>query len=141
MNPAARAPWPSSKSAAVHWETMKQAILSIRYVLVCGLIVTASAPLRANEDLDAELDATWGSKRTQAVETQNPESRYRARLKILEAMRDASLARCARTSGGQRYCRQYAQEDFRKNVRALDSEFKDQLGEIPREVKSKGFHR
>lgn len=120
---------------------MKVRTRSILSLLLCVILGATSAPLPANEDLDAELDATWGSRRAQATEKQNPESRYRARLKILEAMRDSSLERCTRTSGGQRYCRQYAQEEFRKNVRALDAEFKDQLDEIPRDIKSKGFHR
>lgn len=107
-------------------------------LLCCvGLCV---AQVFADEDLDAELDAEWGDKRVKTYTADNPENRYEARVKLLEANRDAEAERCRVKSGGSRYCLNYAEENFRKEVRALQSQFEGQVEELPApKVKSKGF--
>jgi hypothetical protein len=95
------------------------------YGLVIGAGLGAGVAC-ADEDLDAELDAEWGDKRVKTQTIETSESRYQARLRQLEAGRDARLARC--TDG---YCRKYAEEDFRRELRGLASEFEGQLDEFP----------
>jgi len=92
-------------------------------VLGAGLGVGVAC---ADEDLDAELDAEWGDKRVKTHTVETPASRYKARLRQLEAGLDARLARC--TDG---YCRKYADEDFRRELRGLESEFEGQIDEFP----------
>lgn len=107
------------------------------------MVLLGGAPLAlADTDLDAELDAAWGdgSKATQTL--QSPQSQFEAKLKLLEAQRDAGMNRCRSKSGGQRYCTKYAEELYRKARRQLEKEFEGELEntEVSRN-QSKGFGR
>jgi hypothetical protein len=116
----------------------------LRRLLACGLLglsLTAGAA-DTPEDLDAELDAEWGDRKVKTQLADDPRGAFDARMKILEAQRDAGLARCREKSGGNRYCKNYAEELYRKARRALEKEFEGEVEEgasDPRE--SKGFGR
>ena len=75
----------------------------------------------ADEDLDAELNQEWGHKKVEAPTIEAPKDRYAARLKLLIGARQAALSRCH--SSRDRYCKNYAQEQFRRDKRGLDQEF------------------
>jgi hypothetical protein len=89
-------------------------------IVVLGLV---NPIVLANEDLDAELDAEWGHKQIQATKSESPKDQYAAKLKMLEAGRDAEIARCRATAGGNAYCSNYAEENFRRDKRALDQKY------------------
>ncbi|MGD9603578.1 MAG: hypothetical protein AB7O21_17890 [Gammaproteobacteria bacterium] len=118
---------------------MKQPWLMFAGLVLCAGLATP--PAFGDEDLDAELDAEWGDRRVKTYTVETPESQFEARLKILEAARDAEKERCKSRSGGNRYCGNYADENFRKEVRALKKQFEDaeELPEVRR--KSRGFGR
>ena len=109
--------------------------------LLVALLGSAQAAM-ADADLDAELDAAWGDggKATQTM--QSPQSQFEAKLKLLEAQREAGISRCRSKSGGQRYCTKYAEELYRKGRRQLEKEFEGQLEDagVSRN-ESKGFGR
>lgn len=119
---------------------MLRARLSLAALMVA--LLGSSHAARADADLDAELEAAWGkgSKATQTM--QSPQSQFEAKLKLLEAQRDAGIARCRSKSGGQRYCSKYAEELYRKGRRQLEKEFEGQLENagVSRN-ESKGFGR
>ncbi len=97
------------------------------------LLLLAASGAYADEDLDAELDAEWGSSRVKTVTVQTPEAQYRARLELLRASRDAQLERCKAKGGGSNYCQNYINEQYRRDERALAAEFGDTLDESARE--------
>ncbi|MEN9727644.1 MAG: hypothetical protein RL434_2010 [Pseudomonadota bacterium] len=120
-------------------------MLCVRLSLIPLLVVFAGiAPLAlADADLDAELEAAWGDgNKTSAQTMQSPQKQFEARLKLLEAQRDAGMNRCRSKSGGQRYCTKYAEELYRKARRQLEKEFEGELEDagISRN-ESKGFGR
>ncbi len=120
-------------------------MLCVRLSLIPLLVALAGiAPSAlADADLDAELEAAWGDgNKTSAQTMLSPQKQFEARLKLLEAQRDAGLDRCRAKSGGQRYCTNYSKELFRKARRQLEEEFEGQLedGEMSRN-ESKGFGR
>lgn len=115
-------------------------MMSGRMWLVALLCCVGLSSVSADEDLDAELDAAWGDKRTKTTTIESPKQRYEARLRILEARRDAQLQRCTQKSGGGPYCRKYSEEDFRREVRGLEREFEGQLDKFPEPRKrARGF--
>lgn len=119
---------------------MKQSRLILTALVLCAGL--AATPARGDEDLDAELDAEWGDKRVKTYTVETPKSQFEARLKILEAARDAEIERCRSRSGGNRYCGNYAQENFRKEVRALKKQFEEDAEDLPEvRKKSRGFGR
>jgi hypothetical protein len=73
----------------------------------------------ADTDLDAELEAEWGHKRVQTKTEADLKDQYAARLKLIENARDNKKAGCR----GDRYCSLLAEEQFRKNKRALDARY------------------
>ncbi|MGH8598678.1 MAG: hypothetical protein ACREXT_18660, partial [Gammaproteobacteria bacterium] len=73
----------------------------------------------ADEDLDAELDAEGGHQQIKATKVESVEDQYAARLKILESTFEAKKAHCR--SG--RYCVKAAEEQFRRDKRALDARY------------------
>ncbi|MBM4226446.1 MAG: hypothetical protein FJ164_01670 [Gammaproteobacteria bacterium] len=112
------------------------------FVALMVVLLGSAHAARADAALDAELDAAWGDggSATQTMET--PQSQFEAKLKLLEAQRDAGMNRCRSKSGGQRYCTKYAEELYRKARRQLEQEFEGQLedAEVSRN-ESKGFGR
>lgn len=100
---------------------------------VALVLLLAAGNVSADEDLDAELEAEWGSSRVKTVTVQTPEAQYRARLELLRASRDAQLERCKAKGGGSSYCRNYINEQYRRDERALAGEFGDDLDEDARE--------
>ncbi|MSR14108.1 MAG: hypothetical protein EXR86_05975 [Gammaproteobacteria bacterium] len=88
-------------------------------VLLLALLLLATQASVAESDLDAELDAEWGHKRTQATTAETPENQYAAGLKLIEKARDSKKSHCQR----ERYCVKLAEEQFRRNKRALDARF------------------
>lgn len=103
----------------------------LKSLLLGMLLICAGA--QADEDLDAELAAEWGSNRVKTTTVQTPEAQYRARLELLRNSRDAQLARCKAKSGGSSYCRNYINEQYRRDERALAAEFGDSLDEDVRQ--------
>ena len=110
-------------------------------LLACSLFLL-SPPLPADEDLDAELDAAWGDRKTQTKLTEDPRGQFDARMKMLQAQRDAGMKRCREKSGGTRYCANYTEEIYRKARRALEEEFEGVVEEgASDERESRGFGR
>lgn len=103
---------------------------AVRACWLLVLSVCGSDALTA-DDLDAELDAQWGSKRVKTLTVETPKGRYEARMKLIEAARNSEVARCKAKAGGSRYCANYAEERFRRNLRVLQSQFEDQLDDMP----------
>lgn len=94
----------------------------MRYLVMIALLALAN-PLRADEDLDAELDAEWGHQKIQATKIESQEDKYKAQLKLIESIHDDSVERCKARGEGGRYCVKAAEETFRRNKRALDARF------------------
>lgn len=119
-------------------------MLRARFTLILLMMVLLSGarPATADADLDAELEAAWGNGAKATQTMQSPQSQFEAKLKLLEAQREAGIARCRSKSGGQRYCSKYAEELYRKGRRQLEKEFEGQLedAEVSRN-ESKGFGR
>lgn len=116
-------------------------MLKARWIQVCGLLILSafSGQALADADLDAELEAEWGDRRVKTYTAETPESRYEARLKLLEANRDAEIGRCKARVGNQ-YCSSYAEEQFRRELRVLEKRFEGQMEEMPKpKAKSRGF--
>jgi hypothetical protein len=112
-----------------------------RTLFVCILLGIA-APTLADEDLDAELDAAWGDRKTQAKLAEDPRGQFDARMKMLQAQRDAGMERCRAKSGGTRYCANYTEEIYRKARRALEEEFAGVVEEGAADAReSRGFGR
>lgn len=112
---------------------------AVRMWCLVILSVCGSSAL-ADKDLDAELEAEWGSNRVKTRTLETPKSRYEARLKLIEATRDSQIARCKSRAGGTRYCANYAEEQFRRDLRTLEQQFEGQIEDMPRpRVKRKGI--
>lgn len=102
-------------------------------------------PAAADADLDAELDAAWGGAGKVTTKTvESPQRQFEARLKLIEAQRDAGFARCRSPSqsGGALYCRNHVKEEYRKMRRALEQEFAGRIedADVSRN-QSRGFGR
>jgi len=92
---------------------------------LCLLLLTLmSCVSLAEENLDDELEQEWGHKKVEAKQAHAPHEVYKSRLALLVGARDTALIKCAHAR--DRYCRRYAQEQFRRDKRSLDKEF-DQL--------------
>ncbi len=96
-------------------QSLRRVVLGV----VCGILSLSYAAAYA-ENLDAELDREWGHKRAETVTIQKPNARYSGRLKLLRDARDAQIASCQQKAGGDTYCRKYAEEQFRREKRALN---------------------
>ena len=74
-----------------------------------------------DEALDAELDQEWGHKKIEATTVESPKDRYAARLKMLTTARANAVSHCSHS--GDRYCKNYAEEQYRRDKRGLAKEF------------------
>lgn len=111
-------------------------------ILLFMLLLGVSGPTLGDEDLDAELDAAWGDRKTQAKLAEDPRGQFEARMKMLQAQRDAGLERCRSKSGRTRSCAGYAEEIYRKARRALEEEFAGIVEEGASDSReSRGFGR
>ncbi|MBI2801404.1 MAG: hypothetical protein HYX63_14190 [Gammaproteobacteria bacterium] len=118
----------------------------LRRVVLGVMCAVLSLPYAAAfaENLDAELDREWGHKRTETVTIEKPKARYGGRLKLLQEARDAQIASCQKKAGGDAYCRKYAEEQFRREKRALNERIEAEKAANPgkddaREDDEKGF--